>query len=108
MNRKIRVDEKTGEYFESGKLAPKAYARIMDETAAIKARVSSTFGFGKPVDKEVIVRYQNDAKEAVNKSKLVVEMEKERPPFFSKNLVQKARTGSNQESNTTVRPSGLG
>ena len=39
MNRKIRVDEKTGEYFESGKLAPKAYARIMDETAAIKVSI---------------------------------------------------------------------
>ena len=42
MNRKIRVDEKTGEYFESGKLAPKAYARIMEETAAIKVSIQKS------------------------------------------------------------------
>jgi hypothetical protein len=43
MNRKIRVDEKTGEYFEAGKLPPKAYARIMEETKAIKVGVRQKF-----------------------------------------------------------------
>ena len=36
MNRKIRVDEKTGEYFELGRLPPNKYAKIMEETKAIK------------------------------------------------------------------------
>jgi hypothetical protein len=58
----------------------------------------------------VVLTYQGETNEqSVNdKPKLVVEMEKERPPFFSRNLVQKARTPANKQSNTTVRPSGLG
>jgi hypothetical protein len=36
MNRKIRADEKTGEYFELGKLPPKKFAKIMEETKEIQ------------------------------------------------------------------------
>ncbi len=32
INQKIRVDHKTGEYFELGKLAPETYRRVMEET----------------------------------------------------------------------------
>jgi hypothetical protein len=32
MNHKIRVDHKTGEYFELGKLAPETYRMVMEET----------------------------------------------------------------------------
>ena len=40
-------------------------------------------------------------------NRMPVEMEKERPSFFTKNLMQKAKTPSGSASNTTVRPSGL-
>ena len=71
--------------------------------------MKNAFGFAKPIDREVSISYKNDKTEKVmDPSKLVVEMEKERPAFFSKNLVQKARTSSAAISNTTVRPSGHG
>ena len=38
VNKKIRVDGKTGEYFELGRLAPKTFDRIMQETKAIQVR----------------------------------------------------------------------
>jgi hypothetical protein len=71
-----------------------------------QSKMKNAFGFAKPIDREVSVVYKNEKSEASNA--VLVEMEKERPPFFSKNLVQKARTSSSQMSNTTVRPSGLG
>ena len=55
------------------------------------------------------VRYQNETNEDDIKSgKRIVEMEKERPAFFSANLMQKARTSSESAKSTTVRPTGLG
>ncbi len=45
-------------------------------------------------------------------NKLPVEMEKERPAFFSKNLMQRATTGRSlphsSDSGGNVRPTGLG
>ena len=43
----------------------------------------------------------------IDENKMPVEIEKERPAFFTKNLLMKARTPSGSSSNTTVRPSGL-
>ena len=74
----------------------------------LQSKMKDAFGFAKPIDREVSVVYKNEKSDPGNTNTVVVEMEKERPPFFSKNLVQKARTSSSQMSNTTVRPSGLG
>ena len=109
-NNKIRVDHRTKEFFELGRLAPETYKKVMEETKAIKERVSQAFENGlKPRNQEVSVRYQNETNEDDIKSgKRIVEMEKERPAFFSANLMQKARTSSESAKSTTVRPTGLG
>ena len=57
-NQRIRVDYKTGEHFELGKLAPKTYAKIANETSNIKAKISDTFGRFAPRDKETNVIYK--------------------------------------------------
>ena len=49
---------KTGEHFELGKLAPKTYAKIANETSNIKAKISDTFGRFAPRDKETNVIYK--------------------------------------------------
>ena len=36
-NNKIRVDHRTKEFFELGRLAPETYKKVMEETKAIKA-----------------------------------------------------------------------
>ena len=38
-NKKIRVDFTTGEHFELGKLAPKTYEKICQETSEIKSKM---------------------------------------------------------------------
>ena len=57
-NRRIRIDYKTGEHFELGKLAPKTYEKILQETSEIKAKISDTFGRFSARDKEANVLYE--------------------------------------------------
>ena len=106
LNKKIRVDHKTGEYFEIGKLAPITYKKVMEETKRIQQRMSDSFGVGVPKDEETLVLYKGEETNSSVKGR-VVEMEYERPSFFSKNLLEKehGQPGGSQE---TVRPSGLG
>ena len=58
VNHRIRVDHKTGEYFEIGKLAPKTYEKIMKETSEIKSKISDTFGAFSARDKETTILYE--------------------------------------------------
>ena len=109
-NKKIRMDNRTGEFFELGRLAPDTYKKVMEETKRIKEKVSEAFDDGiKPRNQEVRVLYKNETDEDAEKNgKRIIEMEKERPAFFSPNLMQKARTSSDSAKSTTVRPTGLG
>ena len=116
-NLRIRVDNRTGEFFELGRLAPETYKKVMKETQEIKDKVSKAFENGlKPRNQEVTVVYKNDiddegveviekdGNEKWKNGKRIIEMEKERPAFFSANLMQKARTSSDSAKSTTVRP----
>eukprot|EP00092_Neocalanus_flemingeri_P025841 GFUD01028008.1.p1 GENE.GFUD01028008.1~~GFUD01028008.1.p1 ORF type:complete len:203 (+),score=72.45 GFUD01028008.1:63-611(+) len=106
INKRIRVDNKTGEYFELGKLAPQTYKKVMEETRRIQKRMADTFGVGVPKDEEVLVVYKGEGS-SVTSSMRVVEMEHERPAFFSQNLLQKEH-GKQTGPQQTVKPSGLG
>jgi len=106
-NRRIRVDNKTGEFFELGKLAPKMYEKIMNETSEIKSKISDTFGAFSPRDKEASILYEGESAGKGEEKHLSVKMEKARPTFFSRNLTEKTQVPSNSTSSTTVRPSGL-
>ena len=105
LNKRIRVDHKTGEYFEIGKLAPTTYKKVMSETRKIQEKMKDCFGVGVPKDQETLVLYKGDSNEGSVKGR-VVEMDYERPSFFSQNLLQKEH--GNPATQETVRPSGLG
>lgn len=105
-NKKIRVDHKTGEFFEFGRLAPETYYKIMAETKEIQKKMAEAF-FLKPKDKEVVVSYKGE-QQLNEDGKHVIEMEKPRPQIFSSNLMQKTKVSQDSSSATTVRPSGLG
>ena len=108
VNKKIRVDNNTAEFFELGKLAPKTYEKIMEETKAIQEKMKDSFQRQfTPQNKEIVVMYENEEKREEDENKIPVEMKKERPPFFSPNLMQKARVSQESQSTTTVRPTGL-
>merc|ERR1712062_68950 len=107
VNHRIRVDHKTGEYFELGKLAPKTYEKIMKETSEIKSKISDTFGAFSARDKETTILYEGESTEKEDDHNLVVTIDKQRPTFFSRNLTEKTSVSSKSESSTTLRPSGL-
>ena len=106
INKRIRVDHKTGEYFELGKLAPQTYKKVMDETRRIQKKMADSFGVGLPKDEETLVIYKGETQSNSSGGR-IVEMDYERPSFFSQNLMEKehGRPGGSQE---TVRPSRLG
>ena len=52
-NKKIRVDYITGEYFESGRLAPETYKKVMAETREIQKKMKEAFSPFLPKDKEI-------------------------------------------------------
>ena len=106
LNKRIRADNKTGEYFELGKLAPQTYTKVMDETRRIQKKMADTFGVGLPKDEETLVLYKGEDQSSAGPGR-VVEMEYERPTFFSQNLLQREH-GRPRGSQDTVRPSGLG
>ena len=106
INKRIRVDHKTGEYFELGKLAPQTYSKVMAETRKIQKKMAETFGVGVPKDEEVLVVYKGEGTSAPKNTR-IVEMEHERPSFFSQNLLQKGH-GEGLGPQETVRPSKLG
>merc|ERR1719431_787812 len=106
MNRRIRVDNVTGEYFELGKVAPETYKKVMDETRKIQKRMSDSFGTGQPLDQEVLVLYEGEGQSNLAGNQKIIEMERPRPAFFAANLLQ--RSHGEREQSETVRPSGLG
>nr|ACO11496.1 39S ribosomal protein L32, mitochondrial precursor [Caligus rogercresseyi] len=103
MNHRIRVDNKTGEFFVLGQLAPRTFRAVMDETQSIQKKVKDLFG-KEPKNAEVGVRYVGENKRFGTGTK-IVEMETERPKFFSRSLVEKT---AYKKGSTTFRPTGLG
>merc|ERR1712058_128452 len=63
INKRIRVDHKTGEYFELGKLAPQTYSKVMEETRKIQKKMAETFGAGVPKDEDVFVVYKGESRD---------------------------------------------
>ncbi len=108
-NRRLRVDHVTGETFELGRLPLKSYEAVMAETKLIQEKMKEAFGIDAK-DKEVRVLYKDDDAHSFGSTDKikVVEMEKERPIFFSKNLTQRtAKSKEVDDTTTTVRPSEL-
>jgi len=71
-------------------------------------KIAAAFEVGQPKDTAVSVQYINEKAYDNLKDRIVVEMEKERPSFFSRNLITRTRTPDSASTSTTVRPSGLG
>ncbi|XP_047984312.1 39S ribosomal protein L32, mitochondrial [Leguminivora glycinivorella] len=104
----IRVCRDCGHHHESGRLCEHCYKKIQEETKLIQEQIKKKLGVG-PITEDVVILYEGEnlpekAKEFWN-GKRVVEMKKERPQWFSKNLLQKS---TQQPSNSTdVKPTDL-
>uniref|UniRef100_A0A1B6LYK9 Large ribosomal subunit protein bL32m n=1 Tax=Graphocephala atropunctata TaxID=36148 RepID=A0A1B6LYK9_9HEMI len=96
-----------GDHHVAGHLCPTCYSKVKKETEEMHKEIEAVLGVD-PVDKEVVVLYQGE-KEGVPdeffKGKRIIEMKKERPAWFSKNLLE--RTTRGPASTTSVEPKDL-
>lgn len=76
-----------GNYNEKGYLCPVCYKKVEEETKIVQEAIVNTFKLD-PITQEVFIKYQSDSKEEVGNRKLI-EVERERPAWFSKNLLSK-------------------
>jgi large subunit ribosomal protein L32 len=106
--RHLVVCEVCGNHKEVGIICVHCYDKVRIETESIKDKIMKKLHL-KPDDKEVVVLYDGEKVEQGEElwnGKRIVEMEKPRPMWFSKNLMQK----STQPNATTkeVKPDELG
>ncbi|XP_017477469.1 PREDICTED: 39S ribosomal protein L32, mitochondrial [Rhagoletis zephyria] len=106
----LRTCNQCGHDHELGILCPHCYKKVELETRLMQEKIQEKLGL-EPVEHEVVVLYEGEQLEgsvdAANKKNVrVVEMEKARPVWFSKNLMQK--TTVQPENTKEVKPSNLG
>lgn len=104
----LKVCDDCGNHHEVGILCAHCYDKVRKETEAIKDKIMKKLHL-TPVESEVVVLYEGervDPQAEFWKGKRIVEMEKPRPMWFSKNLLQKT-TQPNSKSKA-VKPDELG
>jgi large subunit ribosomal protein L32 len=88
----LRICDSCGNHCEVGIICAHCYAKVRTETESIKDKIMKKLHL-QPVESEVVVLYDGEKVEKSEefwKGKRIVEMEKPRPQFFSKNLLQKS------------------
>ncbi|KFB40229.1 AGAP000759-PA-like protein [Anopheles sinensis] len=81
-----------GSDHEVGILCPTCYKKVRTETELMQDKIQQELGLD-PVDKEVVVLYDREKDEQPDEfwqGKRIVEMEKPRPMWFGKNLLQRS------------------
>lgn len=84
------------------------YKKVMDETKAMQEAIQNELKLD-PIEKEVVVVYEGEKDSKPSEffeGKRIVEMKKERPSWFSKNLLQ--QTTQQPATTKDVKPSQLG
>lgn len=82
-----------GHYHEAHTVCGNCWKRVREETEAMQETIQKELKL-EPVEKEVIVLYTDDNPQIKNeiKNKKIIEMPKERPEWFSKNLLIKVNS----------------
>ncbi|CAO1422168.1 unnamed protein product [Diamesa serratosioi] len=104
----LKVCDSCGHHHEVGILCAHCYENVRKETELIKEKIEKQLKLD-PVDSEVIVLYDGEKGEHASeywKGKRIVEMERPRPSWFSKNLLQK--TTQPLANTKEVKPDELG
>ncbi|XP_075231442.1 mitochondrial ribosomal protein L32 [Lycorma delicatula] len=96
-----------GHNYEAKCLCPNCYNKVQAETKAMQDAVQAELGL-EPVEKEVIVLYKGEKEEHPEEfweGKRIVEIDRERPVWFSKNLLEK--TTQAPSTSKDVKPTEL-
>lgn len=89
-------------------IAAHCYDKVRQETKQMQDKIQQQLGLN-PIEQEVVVLYEGEKNEQTVDSlsgKRIVEMDKPRPMWFTKNLLQK--TTQQTSESKEVKPSDLG
>lgn len=104
----IKVCQNCGHHHEKGRLCEHCYTKVKKETEEIQAKIQEKLGIN-PIENDVVVLYKGetlpDEPKEFWKGKRIIEMKKERPQWFSKNLLQK--TTQKPSKSTEIKPTDL-
>ncbi|KAI1290434.1 39S ribosomal protein L32, mitochondrial [Halotydeus destructor] len=97
----IIVCHTCGNFHESQYLCNHCYNRVMEETKLIQKQINDAHGY-EPIEKEVRVRYKGDQGDYSADARLV-EIDSDRPSWFSKNLLSRTTGNVLPETNVTIK-----
>ncbi|CAH0725192.1 unnamed protein product, partial [Brenthis ino] len=105
----IAVCSDCGHNFERGHLCGNCYKKVEAETKEIQEKIKEKLGNNKPIENDVIVLYNGEELPEETKEfwqgKRIIEMKKDRPQWFSKNLLQKSTQQPSESKD--VKPTDL-
>ncbi|CAH0702924.1 unnamed protein product [Spodoptera exigua] len=107
-NNSIKVCQNCGHHHEKRRLCENCYTKVKKETEEIQAQIKEKLVIN-PIEHDVVVLYKGetlpDQPKEFWKGKRIIEMKKERPQWFSKNLLEK--TTQQPSKSTDVKPTDL-
>jgi large subunit ribosomal protein L32 len=107
----LLICDTCGHHYEAKHLCRNCYDRVQAETESIRKTVESQLG-DSPENRSIVVLYENErgkVDESVIENKILVELPKPRPAWFSRNLLEKSTAGADGKTTTvTVKPPNLG
>jgi len=96
-----------GHSYQKRHLCPNCYKRVKDETTAFQDAIQKELGL-EPIEQDVIVLYQGEKTkqpEEFWKGKRIIELKREKPSWFCRNLLQRTTIGNSDSKD--VKPSEL-
>lgn len=91
----------------AGKICLTCFEKVMAETRIIQKEINAKLGY-EPRNQEVELFYADDERspDDMDKNKKIIEIERKRPAWFTKNLLQRVNVPAT--TTTEVNPSDLG
>lgn len=97
-----------GHSYQRRHLCPNCYKRVKDETTEFQEVIEKELGL-EPIEQEVVVLYKGErTKQPVEefwKGKRIIELKREKPSWFCRNLLQRTTIGNSDSKD--VQPSEL-
>ncbi|XP_054162543.1 39S ribosomal protein L32, mitochondrial-like [Oppia nitens] len=87
----IIICDHCGHYHELHTICGNCYKRVKDETKVLLEKMKERINYFEPIDKEMEFRYENDkTNDKTTDNKRIVEVDRQRPDWFSQNLMTKS------------------
>jgi len=103
----VIVCDQCGHYHELHTICGHCYERVKEESNLILEQIKKCFVYSEPIEEEVRIRYKNESQSDDSGSEVkrrrVVEMDRQRPEWFSDNLLSKSVGNKWVERNPIVR-----